>query len=291
MTTGLEFVDTHVHFWDLKHPDLYYSWLQPDAIHPVMGNIDAIKYELYGAEEYLEDVANSNVIKAVHVQAALGIADPVKETEWLQQASARTGFPHAIVAHVDLKSPGAEGDIIRHLQASPLVRGIRDFSDGDYFSDASFQRGFALLGKYGLVCDLDCTWENMSKARGMAERFADVQVVLDHAGFPRERNKEYFDNWRNGLTELAKAENVWCKISGLGMCDNNWTTESIRPWFLSCIEIFGIDRCVLGTNWPVDKMFSDYDTLINSYASIIADLGHGEQLALFSGNATQLFGL
>lgn len=287
----LPFVDTHVHFWDLTNPDLFYSWLQPDAIHPVMGNIDAIKFSLYGAEQYIEEVANSNVSKAVHVQAALGTPDPVKETEWLQQAAIRTGFPHAIVAYVNLKSLQAESVLVRHLEASPLVRGIRDFSEGDYFVDQDFHRGFALLQKYGLVCDLDCTWENMAKARLLAEKFTDTFIVLDHAGFPRERTKEYFHNWRQGMQTLAGAKNVWCKISGLGMCDNHWTVDSIRPWFLSCLEIFGIERCVLGTNWPVDKMFSSYDTLIDGYAEIISDLDLSEQEALFSKNATQLFRL
>lgn len=291
MTKSLQFIDTHIHFWDLNHPDLYYSWLQPDAIHPVMDNIDAIKYPLYGAEQFMEDISGSNVAKAVHVQAALGIADPVKETEWLQEAALRTGFPHAIVAHVDLKDSNAEKELERHLEASPLVRGVRDFSEGNYFTDPNFLRGFSLLGKYGLVCDLDCTWENMPKARQMANQFGDTQVVLDHAGFPRERTKEYFADWRKGMMELAKADNTWCKISGLGMCDNNWTVESLRPWFLSCVEIFGIDRCVLGTNWPVDKMFSSYGTLINAYKNIVSDMTDAEQIALFSGNAERLFRL
>ena len=102
----LEFVDTHVHFWDLTHPNLHYSWLQPDSVHPQLGEqLDRIKGKNYVAEDFVAETRGANVTKAVHVQAALGIEDPVKESEWLQQAADRTGFPQAIVAYSNLKNP------------------------------------------------------------------------------------------------------------------------------------------------------------------------------------------
>lgn len=287
----LPFVDTHVHFWDLKHPDLHYSWLLPEAIHPVMGNIDEIKVPLYGAEEFLAETASANVSKIVHVQAALGIEDPVNETIWLEQAAQRTGVPHAIVAHIDLRAPNVEEEIARHLQASPRVRGVRDFSESDYLVDPEFARGYAALGRHGLVCDLDCVWEDMGKARDLANQHPETVVILDHAGFPRERTPAYFANWKKGMRTLAEAPSAWCKISGLGMCDNDWTVDSIRPWFEYCLEAFGVQRCVLGSNWPVDKMFSTYGTVIDAYAEIVSGLSHDEQVALFSGNAERVFNL
>jgi predicted TIM-barrel fold metal-dependent hydrolase len=285
------FVDTHVHFWDLNHPDLHYSWLQPDAIHAVMGNIDEIKFPLYGAEEFLAETAGANVSKIVHVQAALGIADPVNETVWLEQAAQRTGTPHAIVAHIDLRADNVEEEIARHREASPRLRGVRDFAEGDYLVDPDFARGYATLGRHGLVCDLDCVWEDMHKARDLANAHPETTVILDHAGFPRERTPEYFANWKRGMSALAEAPSAWCKISGLGMCDNDWTVASIRPWFEYCLEAFGVERCVLGTNWPVDKMFSTYDAVIDAYAEIVSGLSADEQVALFSGNAERVFDL
>jgi predicted TIM-barrel fold metal-dependent hydrolase len=287
----LPFVDTHVHLWDLNHPDLHYSWLLPDAIHPVMGDIDEIKVPLYGAEEFLAETADANVAKIVHVQAALGIEDPVNETIWLEQAAQRTGAPHAIVAHIDLRAADVEAEIARHQTASPRVRGVRDFAEGDYLADPDFARGYAALGRHGLVCDLDCAWEDMAKARDLANAHPDTIVVLDHAGFPRERTPEYFANWRCGIRALAEAPSARCKISGLGMCDNDWTVDSIRPWFESCLETFGVERCVLGSNWPVDKMFSTYNAVIDAYAEIVSSLSRDEQVALFSGNADRVFNL
>lgn len=285
----LGFVDTHVHFWDLEHPKLRYSWLDPDAIHPILGNIDEIKFPTFDGESYKREIDGANVTKAVHVQAAIGIADPVDETRWLQEQADSSGWPHAIVAYSNLKDPDVEREIEAHLEASPRMRGIRDFSEGDYLVDPDFERGYAKLAKYGLVCDLDCFWENMHKARDLSQRHPDVAMVLDHAGFPLERTDEYFESWKGGISTLAEAESAWCKISGLGMGDNDWTVDSLRPWVLHCIEAFGTERCFFGTNWPVDKMYSSYGKVIDAYAEIIGGFSRDERVALFSGNAEKLF--
>jgi predicted TIM-barrel fold metal-dependent hydrolase len=256
-----------------------------------MGNIDEIKFPLYGADEFLAETAGANVSKIVHVQAALGIEDPVNETIWLEQAAQRTGAPHAIVAYVDLRADNVEEELARHRDASPRLRGVRDFAEGDYLVDPDFARGYATLGRHGLVCDLDCVWEDMHKARDLANAHPETTVILDHAGFPRERTPEYFANWKRGMSALVEAPSAWCKISGLGMCDNDWTVASIRPWLEYCLEAFGVERCVLGTNWPVDKMFSTYDAVIDAYAEIVSGLSADEQVALFSGNAERVFDL
>jgi predicted TIM-barrel fold metal-dependent hydrolase len=285
----LAFVDTHVHFWDLAHPDLTYSWLAPDAIHPILGNIDAIKLPVFDGQSFAKELNGTNTTKAVHVQAALGSADPAEETRWLQQQAEATGFPHAIVADARLTDPDLDRVLDAHAEASPLVRGIRDFGEGDYLTDPAWGRGYARLGERGLVCDLDCFWENMHKARDLAQRHPETILVLDHAGFPLERTDEYFENWKGGIRALAEAESAVCKISGLGMGDNDWTVDSIRPWVLHCIESFGVERCFFGTNWPVDRMYSGYGDVVAAYTEIVADFSDDEQVALFSGNAERVF--
>jgi predicted TIM-barrel fold metal-dependent hydrolase len=79
------------------------------------------------------------------------------------------------------------------------------------------------------------------------------------------------------------------KISGLGMCDNRWTLDSLRPWILSCIEIFGVSRVMFGSNWPVDRMYSSYPDIVSAYRTIVGDFTAAEQLAMLSGNAERLF--
>ena len=87
---------------------------------------------------------------------------------------------------------------------------------------------------------------------------------------------------------VAKAENIVCKVSGLGMGDNKWAVASIRPYVLHSIEAFGADRCIFATNWPIDWLWSSYDTLVDAYTEIVADFSHDEQVAMFSKNAEKL---
>lgn len=284
----LPFVDTHVHYWDLKDPSLKYVWLERDWVHPVLGDIDGLKVLKYMAEQFIAETRFQNVSKCVHVQAAIGIADPVEETRWLQEQADRTGFPHGIVAHCDLASPNAAETLERHM-AYPNMRGIRDFGQGDYLADPVWQKGYGLLAQNDLVFCLDVLPENLSKARELAEAYPDVVLCIDHAGFPRARDSEYFEMWKRGMQEAAGAPNVVCKVSGLGMCDNAWTVDSLRPWVLACIDAFGTDRTFLGTNWPVDRLYSSYGDVLDAYERIIGDLSGPEQEALFSQNAERVF--
>ncbi len=123
----------------------------------------------------------------------------------------------------------------------------------------------------------------------MAERFPDLPIVLGHAGLPRERSDEYFAAWQDAIAGLAKAPNVVAKISGLGIADHHWTTDSIRPWVMAVIEAFGVERCMFATNWPVDKLFSSYQVLVDAYRSIISGFSASEQNALMWRNAERYY--
>ena len=286
-----EFVDAHVHFYDMGHPELFYAHWQPDVVHPSLGTQPRKLAERnWLAEDFIALSRESNVTKAVHAQAAIGSADPVKETEWLQEAADRTGFPQAIVAHADLRDPDVERTLERHCEFENM-RGIRDFSYGDYLVSSDFRRGHALLEKYGLVSSIAAEWGDMEKLRDLATAFPNVPIVMDHAGLPAERSAEYFESWRRGMRTAAEAENVICKISGLGMGDNEWTVESIRPYVLHCIETFGAERSLFATNWPVDSLWSGYDTIVSAYDEITQGFSEDERRALFSGNSERLYGI
>jgi predicted TIM-barrel fold metal-dependent hydrolase len=284
----LPFVDTHVHYNNMKHPDLKWVWLEPDFMHPSIGDIDQMKHLRYETAGVRAESRFAGTTKLVHVQAAIGSPDPVGETEWLQGIADETGWPNAIIAYSNLKSPDAAAELERHAAFANL-RGIRDFSEGDYLVDPDFHRGYALLEQHDLVCDLDCMWENMEKARDLARKFPNTVLVLDHTGYPQERSPEYFENWKRGMTTLAEADNAVCKISGLGMKDPEWTVDSIRPWVLHSIEAFGVDRAFFGTNWPVDRLYSSYSDVVAAYREIIKDFSADEQRALLSGNAERVY--
>ena len=284
-----EFADAHVHFYDMAHPELFYAHWQPDVVHPVLGTqTRKLAERNWLAEDFIAVSRDSNVTKAVHVQAAIGSADPVKETEWLQDAADSAGFPHAIVAHADLRDPGVEAVLEGHCEF-PNMRGVRDFSYGDYLVEPDFHRGYALLEKYDLVASIAAQWQDMEKLRDLAAAFPNTVIVIDHAGGPMERTQEYFDSWKRGMRTAAEAENVICKISGLGMGDHSWSVESIRPYVLHCIETFGVDRSLFATNWPVDSLWSDYDTIVSAYDEITTGFSGDERRAMFSANTERLY--
>ena len=289
--TKLDFVDTHVHFYDMEHPELIYAHWQPDVVHPTLGTqTRKLGERNFIAEDYIALTRYANVTKAVHVQAAIGSKDPVAETKWLQSAANRTGFPHGIVAYANLRDSNVERVLVRHAKY-PNLRGIRDFSYGDYLVATEFRRGFALLEKYDLIPSMSVQWQDMDNLRNLADKFSNIQIVIDHTALPSERNDEYFEKWKKGIITAANPANTIIKISGLGMNDNNWTVDSIRPFVLHCIETFGVDRCIFGTNWPVDSLWSDYDEILNSYAKIISEFTDDEKSKLFARNAEKLYTL
>ena len=289
MSDKLAFVDSHVHYYDMQHPELVYGHWQPGVPHHTLGwQIQKLAERNYLAEDYIAETRNANVTKSVHVQAAIGSPDPVTETEWLQEAAERTGFPHGIVAHADLRDPGVEAVLARHCE-SPNMRGVRDFSYGDYLVEPDYHRGFALFEKFNLVSSMPAQWQDMEKVRALAHKFPNILIVVDHTGMPDERTDEYFENWKRGVAIAASCDNIRWKISGLGMGDHDWTVDSIRPYVLTSIETFGVERCFFGTNWPVDWLWSTYDEVIDAYTEIVSAFSEDEQTRLFSGTAEEIY--
>jgi predicted TIM-barrel fold metal-dependent hydrolase len=287
----LEFTDTHVHFWDRRLPELGgYGWLDTDAEHPQLGDYGAIKMVRYWADDFVAETRFENVRNAIHVQAALGIEDPVEETRWLQAFADRLGVPQGIVAFVDLAAPDA-GETIRRHSACANLRGIRDLRYDDYLTSEDWERGFALVEEAGLICCDDPMVEVMDDAARLVERHPGITYCVDHAGFPRQRDRAYFEQWKSGMRKLAALPNTVVKVSGLGMCDHAWTVESWRPWVHECIDAWGVERSFFGTNWPVDRLFSSYGDVLDAYAELVSDLGGAEQRALFHENADRIFRL
>jgi predicted TIM-barrel fold metal-dependent hydrolase len=283
------FTDTHVHFHDLREPGLRYSWLEPgNEPDSVLGDYAAIRSERYWADDFIAETRFQNVPRVIHVQAALGIADPVEETRWLQGFHDRLGVPHAAIAYVDLTDPRLE-DVLAGHRRFPILRGIRDFRYDGYLQDERWEAGFRRLGELGLICCDDPVVEQYPLAAALAARNPSSVLCIDHAGYPLCRDSDYLADWRVGLRHLARAENIVMKISGLGQTDHSWTIDSLRPLVLDCIEIFGVDRCFFGTNWPVDRLFSSYGDVLDAYAEIISEFSKPEQEGLFSGNANRIF--
>jgi predicted TIM-barrel fold metal-dependent hydrolase len=269
---SIPFIEAHHHLWELER--FPYGWLQDpgtEVHNQTLGDYKSIRTD-WGIERLLKEFYGSNVIKSVHVEGDSGAPDPVDETAWLQGIADRYGFPHAIVVYCDLERDDAERELERHL-AYANVRGVRIRAHPDDPDAPAFRAAYAALARLGLSYELNASPGKLLSGADVARRFPDVQVILGHAGFPVDRTTEYFAWWRSEISALAQVDNVACKISGLGMVDHDWTIESIRPWVQHCIEAFGVDRAMFGTNWPVDVLYSSYLRQIDAYRVIISGAG------------------
>lgn len=294
----LPIIDAHHHLYDLTRN--YYPWLQ-DGVKPIVfGDYSAV-CQSYQVEDFLADAKRQNLVKSVHLDVGYDPRDPVGETRWLQEMADRHGFPHGIVGYADLSRVDVS-DILDAHGEHRNFRGIRQslnyhpdptktYLDRPGVSnEAAWRRGFAELASRGLSFDLQIYYPQMEDSYQLAKAFPETQIILDHTGMQVD-GPAHFQAWRSAMSRLAQAPNVACKISGLGMGDWQWTPKSIRPYVLAAIEIFGVERCMFASNFPVDKLFSSYDALIDTFKALTADFSHAERLRLFHDNAERFYRL
>jgi predicted TIM-barrel fold metal-dependent hydrolase len=298
--TGLPIVDAHQHFWDLERN--YLPWLCDEPpIRFRYGDYRALRRN-YLPADYFRDAAGHEVVGTVYVETEWDPRDPVGETRWLQEIIAGTGFPHAIVAGARLDHPGVEAVLAGHAEFA-RVRGVRHKPKAALspdrvvrgapgsMGDPAWRRGFALLATYGLSFDLQTPWWHLEEAAALARDFPDTRIILNHTGLPADRSPEGLAGWRKALTTLAACPNAAVKISGLGQPGKPWTVEANRPLVRATIEIFGVERCMFASNFPVDGLCTSFDAIFSGFKAIVRDLPEADQRRLFHDNAVRIYRL
>jgi predicted TIM-barrel fold metal-dependent hydrolase len=243
-----------------------------------------------------------NVLATVHVEAEWDRADQVGETRWISEISARHGFPNAIVAHAWFHTDNA-AEIVAAQAAFPLVRGLRSkpvtsaspdtMNPGasGTMQDERWLRGFALLEKHGLSWDLRVPFWHLPEAGRVARAFPATPIVLNHTGFPWDRSEDGLRAWRKAMEAIAGEPNVELKISEFGLRDHPWDYESNRRVVLDAISIFGIERCMFATNFPVAGLRVDYDTLVRSVKRMLPHVSAQDEERFFWKNAADFYRL
>jgi len=284
-TAPVPFIDAHHHLWDI---DLHHYPGLADPRSPIARH--------YRLDDFLADAADWPLVKSVHVQGEIDRAQSLAETAWLQSIADERGFPHGIVAYAALQDPRLDQVLQAHAQHAN-VRGIRQILNPDqcerpdYLTDPAWRAGYARLADYGLSFDLQALPEQFADASAVAAAHPNVPVVVNHTGMPRDQTPAGLIRWRRAMRLLADLPHVSVKISGFGMFDPVWTTASIRPLILETIEIFGVDRCMLASNFPVDKVWASLDRLMEAFEASTADLSAAEQRKLFHDNAERTYRL
>jgi predicted TIM-barrel fold metal-dependent hydrolase len=293
-------IDAHHHLWDLgqgKHPNLK----GPPRHDFFMGDDTALRRS-YLAEDYLRDAAGHNVLTTVHCEAEWDRDDQVGETRWISGIAERYGFPGAIIAHAWFHTPNAE-EIIAAQAAFPLVRGIRSkpvtASSPDRIErgapgtmqDEAWLRGFALLEKYGLSWDLRVPFWHLEEAAEVARAFPRTPIILNHTGFPWDRSDAGLAAWRGAMEILAREPNVHVKVSEFGLKDRAWDYAENRRIVRDAIAIFGIERSVFATNFPVAGLRIGYGALIEAMSRMLEDRSPEDRERFFWRNAAAFYRL
>ncbi|MGI9146570.1 MAG: amidohydrolase family protein [Chloroflexota bacterium] len=278
-------IDPHHHLWDVeRYP------------YPGLSDPNTRILRRYGLEDFLADAANRSLTKSVHLQGEVHRNHSLDETAWLQSIADQHGFPHGIVAYAPLQDPGIDALLAAHAQY-PNLRGIRQILNpdqcerDDYLRDPSWQAGYARLAQHGLLFDLQALPSQFADAARVARAYPNIPMVINHTGMPRDQTAEGTERWRAAMRLMAEQPNVSVKMSGFGMFDPAWTADSIRPLVLGTIELFGVERCMFASNFPVDKVFRAYDALYDAFETLTSDLTAEHRHQLFHANAERTYRL
>ena len=278
-------VDAHVHLWDPARADWYPYLAGMQELD--MGDISGM-CRRFDQSIYFSESAKWNVQKFVHVAAAAP-TKLIDETRELDAQADTTGHPDVLIGGLDPNEDDAE--LERQLDeqiTTPRFRGIRIMGEGDQ----AIPRAAMLqaLQDRGLVFELMVHPDALAPA---AAALADweLPVVVEHTGWPRSNDPDEYELWKTGMAALAGLrENVTCKLSGLAMPMQSMAVATFEPWVLGAIELFGTDRCMFASNFPVDGMHGTFDDLYSTYDELTADLDDATRDQLFAGNAERVYG-
>jgi len=295
----IPFVDAHIHLWDLGR--LRYPWLTPPFDNAgLVGSTEAIATN-YLPAQYLADATRWNLMGAVHVDAGALPEDALAETEWLEAQADAGGLPDAIVAFAQLDDPDVEALLAAHAR-HPRVRGIRhivnwhanpfySYTPLELLTKPAWEQGFAALAHHGFSFDLQAYPGQLEAVARIAARNPQVSIVLNHCGMPLAREAEGAAEWRRNIAHIARQPQASIKISGFGILDHAWSVESIRPYVLEAIALFGPSRCMFASDFPTDKLYASFDRVMDAYATIVADFGIDDRRDLFGRTASRVYRL
>jgi predicted TIM-barrel fold metal-dependent hydrolase len=293
--TGI--IDAHHHIW--RQQDL--PWLTGPMQPRIFGPYEPLCRD-YPIGEYLDDLAGSGVTRSVYVQTNWDVDSFEDEAAWVQQTADQHGWPHAAVAYVDLCVDDARPQLDR-LARYPLVRGVRmqlHWHDNpryrfaarpDLCENATIRRNVARLAEYGFSFDLQVFAAQMAGAAGLADACPRVTFILQHAGMLEDMSPTGRAAWRAGMQRLAACSNIFCKLSGLGTFIHRNDRDHVAGVVADTIAVFGAERCLFGSNFPIEKLWTGYHALLDAFRSATASLDAQMRNAVFRTTASRAYRL
>lgn len=292
----LEWVDAHHHLWDLSR--IEYPWLLARGELRFFGQPDPIRKN-YLASDYLDDT-KGRVSRSVHVQVGAREGLELEETAFVNDCSRQTGglTPAAAVVAVDLGKQGIE-KVLDEQQTLEVTRGVRHMIGKSAeenpslppFKPEIWVENWRVVADRGLSFDLQLTEEQYSTVLAALERVPELRVAICHLASPWDRSVEGLARWKSWMRRFAALPNVVMKISGLCMYTKQWDEQEFFRWAEAALEIFGPGRCMLGSNFPVDRLYVSYDELFAAWQTLVSRCSSIEAVELAGRSADRFYRL
>jgi predicted TIM-barrel fold metal-dependent hydrolase len=290
-------VDAHHHIW--RQQDL--PWLSGPMLPRIFGPYEPIRRD-YPVDEFLADIASSGVVKSVYVQANWAPDRAEDEVAWVQRTADDSGWPHGIVGYADLTVADARPALDR-LMKYKLIRGVRQqihwheneqyrfAKRPDLAADETFRRNIGALADYGLSFDLQVFASQMAGAARLAGAFPRTTFILQHAGMLEDLTDTGRAAWRAGMTTLAAQPNVVVKLSAFGTFIHRNDPAHIAWVVDEAVKLFGPERCLYGSNFPIEKLWTEYGPLIDAHKAAAARHGEAAARAMLHDTAVRVYRL
>jgi predicted TIM-barrel fold metal-dependent hydrolase len=290
----MDIVDAHHHVWRMR--DL--PWLSGPMVPRIFGPYEPIKRD-YLIDEYVADARSAGIRQSVYVQANWPMDQVLAEVRWLNELNQETGWPTAVIGSADLFSPDAV-DVMKEQAALPIVRGTRlqlHWHEREEFRYAAspdcmkapvFRRNVAALEEWGWLFELQVFPGQMAEAAKLVEAVPDVNFVLVHAGMLTNLSPSAVSEWRAGMARLAALPNIVVKLTGQGTFTRRLDPDFIAFVATETLGWFGPDRAMFGTNFPVEKLWTDLPPLVAAWEAAVPEADHA---AVFAGTARRVYDL
>lgn len=270
-------IDAHQHFWAYHGDPGAYAW---------MSGAYAGLRRSFGPSDLQPLLARADFSGTVAVQAR----NSVVENDYLLDMADRHAFILGVVGWLDL-SDEKVGALAERYADRPKFKGIRVTLAGTG-SDVEALKGLSTLAAHGLTLDILLGPDQIATATQLADRFSDLPIVIDHIAKPRI-GATIDPSWRDDMTVLAQRPNISCKLSSLITQDDwsAWSAARMEPYLDHVLRVFGPERLMIGSDWPVCTVAADYATTLSVVIDWLAPLGADERDAILGGNCMTFYGL
>jgi len=275
-------IDAHQHFWKLDKP-FEYGWLYTDEHKPICRD--------FLPNDLAVHLNKTGVSKSVFVQTQHN----VEENRWVLEMTEKYDFLAGVVGWVDLAADDCEDQLLEFTDHPKFV-GIRhitqDEPDDDFIVRPDILRGLRVLQKHRVPFDLLFFVQHLKHAATLGRELPDLPMVIDHLSKPKIKDQE-IEDWKKDLRVAAQFPNIYCKLSGMVTEADwqNWKPADLRPYVEFALEVFGPERCMFGSDWPVCELAGSYEDVFRALTEVIDSLTDSEKEQVFAQTAISFYGL